>query len=259
MSRLFASASSQALTHAASPVSGLPISVHVWAKAPASIATDYTMISVGLSSSATVYLELLLRSTGGIRLRHNQGGSPQAASSTGTVSAGQIFQAGGVMASTSSRKTYLNGVLDGTNTVNYGTPAHGWNNTTIGRRADNGTTPQYYEGWIAEAALWAASLTDADMEALGAGVSPIEVQPDGLIWYWPLYGVNDPEIPHFGAGELTLVNAPTADAHAPVTQPGSLQVFLPATVAPPASAYGTVVLPKGLARGMGLGIGMRYA
>jgi len=41
---------------------------------------------------------------------------------------------------------------------------------------------------IAEAAIWGAALSDADIASLATGVSPLLVHPESLIGYWPLIG-----------------------------------------------------------------------
>ena len=45
-----------------------------------------------------------------------------------------------------------------------------------------------YKGGMAECGLWNAALTTAEIDSLAAGFSPLFIQPDKLIGYWPLGG-----------------------------------------------------------------------
>ena len=49
-----------------------------------------------------------------------------------------------------------------------------------------------YKGGMAECAIWNASLTTTEIDTLAAGFSPLFVQPDKLIGYWPLGGTLTP-------------------------------------------------------------------
>jgi Concanavalin A-like lectin/glucanases superfamily len=218
MSRYFAASSSQALTHTGAPTL-FPLSMHCWANV-ASLTADRTILSIGDTGFSNIYLQLLVRTNGTIRFRQNDGGSPQAATSTGTVSVGTPFAVGAAFGHTSDRNIYLNGVLDGNNAVVYGNDPPAYTHTYIGRVADNGTGPQYMDGWVGEVAFWEATLTSAEWLALAAGANPMQIRPEALWKYWPLHGTSDPEIAYYGAGELALVNAPTKDLHPRVYIPG---------------------------------------
>ena len=51
----------------------------------------------------------------------------------------------------------------------------------------SGATKQNYcDGSLAEAAIWNAALSDAEVAALATGVSPLLVRPGSLVFYAPL-------------------------------------------------------------------------
>lgn len=56
----------------------------------------------------------------------------------------------------------------------------------IGRRHVVGTSPQYFNGQVAEVGIWTAALTDDDVLALSLGASPALVRPGSLVFYAPL-------------------------------------------------------------------------
>ena len=77
-------------------------------------------------------------------------------------------------------------------------------------------------GRLAEIAIWNAALTDDEVLSLSKGVSPLRVDPQNLVAYWPLYGNGSPE-PNYVRNStdlaLTLINAPPQIDHAPVMAP----------------------------------------
>jgi hypothetical protein len=61
------------------------------------------------------------------------------------------------------------------------------NENKIGIGALNRLTPAaYFDGKVAEAAIWSAALTDAEVASLGKGVSPRLIRPQSLVFYAPL-------------------------------------------------------------------------
>lgn len=51
----------------------------------------------------------------------------------------------------------------------------------------------FFDGRIAEVALWNVSLSATEVGALAKGATPSTVQPLSLIGYWPIWGIADPE------------------------------------------------------------------
>ena len=121
----------------------------------------------------------------------------------------------GVEAASNDRRVYLNGGSKGTDT-NSSTP-NNIDRTSIGREGDS-TPGDYWNGRLAEVAVWSAALTDDEARMLAAGVSPVRVRPGSLKHYWPFW-IGTSGIDHIGTLNLTAVNTPTQADHAPVQPP----------------------------------------
>ena len=89
----------------------------------------------------------------------------------------------------------------------------------------------YVNGDIAEMATWNVALDAAEIAALGKGVIPLVIRPASLTGYWPVRGTFSPEIDLKGGRNLTLINAPTASAHAPVISTTRRRVSLTPPIA----------------------------
>jgi hypothetical protein len=117
-----------------------------------------------------------------------------------------------VFASTTSRSVYFDGGSKATGTDNVPEPA-GIDTTTIGA-IQTSTVGGYFDGSIAEAAVWSAALTDAEVATLAEGYSPLLVRPGSLVAYWPLIRDTDDDI--VGGYSLTANGGPTIAVHPPV-------------------------------------------
>lgn len=134
------------------------------------------------------------------------------ADSTAGYTAGTWYHACGVYTSATARAAFINGANKGTVATNV-TPG-GLSVVSIGTCYRNDNPAVYTDGRIAEAAIWGAALTDAEVAILALGVSPLLVQPANLLAYWPLVGNNSPEIDLVGGVGLTLsVSPPTKADH----------------------------------------------
>ena len=119
-----------------------------------------------------------------------------------------------------NRILYVNGTSEVTNTANTSLDMSGADNFYIGRDR----TGKYFDGAIAEAAAYSVSLSASEIASLAAGVSPLLVNPDALIGYWPLggaYTTNDADNDLVGGHALTDNGSPAAagEAHPPVIYP----------------------------------------
>lgn len=81
------------------------------------------------------------------------------------------------------------GIIDGAQAGTYDVGSNVSNSGTVnvGRRPD-GASP--VDGKICEAAVWAATLTEAEYRGIGRGISPIVTRPLALRAYWPMWGTN---------------------------------------------------------------------
>jgi len=93
---------------------------------------------------------------------------------------------------------------------------------------------------LAEAGLWDAALTDAEVAILGVGYSPLFVRPQSLVAYWPL--VRDAK-DRVGGYDLTAGGGPVVAAHPRIIYPSPQ--FVPRKIAAAAAAaYGRQILSE---------------
>lgn len=131
----------------------------------------------------------------------------------------------------SDRWLYLNGTQDATNSNNRQMEVGNADNLYIGsNRLD-----ERFEGAIAEAAAYNASLTADEIAALAAGYSPLFIRPDALVGYWPLGGISYPaDYADVAQGnDLTATGSPAIVDHPPIIYPASPAIL---TAAPPETA-----------------------
>ena len=170
--------------------------------------------------------------------------------SPSNISFGTWHHGAGVFASTTSRTCYLDGSAGTENTssrepgnVDYHSIGH-----------QNGTTnARFFDGKIAEVAVWWAALRADEIAALAAGYSPALIRPGALYSYMPLGGPmsSGPAVDIYWGRTLDVIGTPTASDHPPgMIYPADLQVIRPsaappAGVAPTGALYGPLVGPMG--------------
>lgn len=117
-----------------------------------------------------------------------------------------------VFDSSTSRTAYIDGANSANNTTSK-TPS-GINSFAIGRNNDQ-TPGAYVSGDVAEAAIWSATLTDAQVASLATGISPLLVRAENLENYWSILGNNSAsgEIDVIARYALTWTGSPTKSAH----------------------------------------------
>lgn len=208
----FVAASSQNLSRGGAVVLASPVTFHAVIR-PTTHAAVNDILSV--DDGATALNAFLLRqdATGHIQALADSAGSFSSSVTAGTATNGAWAYAGAVFASSTSRTAYLNGTAATTDVVSI-TPGGTLANTHIGAAF----SPQnFYNGDIAEVAIWSIALSAADMSALALGVSPLLIHPEALVSYWSLLNNGIELIKH---ADVTLNNGPTVVAHPPVYNPG---------------------------------------
>jgi hypothetical protein len=209
MARVFASSSSEYLrTTSTAVVSDHPFSMACWFKPVATNQNYVLMLTLqygtgdlyglsarGASSPYTLVAQSLY-----------SGQFSTAAAST-SYSAGVWSHACGVWTSDTSRSVYLNGGNKGTNSDNR--PITSVTAFAIGSngRASPGS---FLDGSILWPAVWDVALTDDEAAMLAAGINPLLVRPESLIFFAPL-GNLDPEIDQdlVGGVSFTEYGTPT--------------------------------------------------
>jgi hypothetical protein len=187
MAYSFTAASSQYLTTASTPVTAKPITLAAFAKAN----TDVFGILVYVGESAGDQRVSILRTDSAqsraVRAFDFGTSNFNATAATTSVSAADntLFHAAGILESATSRTAFLNGGSKVTNTVDSGS-ANAYGQTAIGARYASASWGAFWDGQIAEAAIWNAALTDAEVASLAKGFKPTRIRPQSLVFYAPL-------------------------------------------------------------------------
>lgn len=85
---------------------------------------------------------------------------------------------------TGNLNLFVNGILDQSQTITV-VPT-GLNETLIGREAIFlNNENRNFDGKIGTVALWNTPLTDAEIQNLHSGISPLNIKPDNLVAFWP--------------------------------------------------------------------------
>lgn len=88
---------------------------------------------------------------------------------------------------------------------------------TVFRARTNEIADGGFNGHIGELGLWTAALSDNEIKMLYAGVSPLRVQPDKLLRYFPFFASGNGMQDFSGqGGDLTLNGTLLAGDHPPV-------------------------------------------
>lgn len=217
MARLFDDAANQYLEIDSAVVSSYPLTMACW------FYTDNDALGqalMGVLDKDVAAHYHLLQAAGGavgdpVRYTAIAGVAPQQADTTSGYSINTWHHACAVGADSTTRAAFLDGGNKGTNAVDL-TPAN-LDRTSIGRRGSS--APAWYmSGYIAEAAVWSAALTDEEVAILAEGISPLLVRPQNLVFYCPLIRDDDEDI--IGGLSLGAGGGPTVGPHCRVIYPG---------------------------------------
>lgn len=117
----------------------------------------------------------------------------------------------GVLVNDSERHVYVNGTLAGSDTTARTPNAASINSIYIGAEPDGSPT---FDGKMAHPAIWNVALTATEIAMLAAGVSPLAVRPQSLVFYVPHMGRDTSDIDIIGGRVLTN-SGTTSDASEP--------------------------------------------
>jgi len=223
LSYLFDDASTEYLEVDSAPTTAVPFSMSCWFNSDLA-GTAQSMMFLGDSGSGANYFSLIVNNDR-VRAGTRSPAANTSAASANTYSTNTWHHAGGVWTSGTSRDAFLDGGGKGSDTTS-STPT-GVNRTSLGRLGDS-SAGTYFSGLIAETAIWNAVLTDEEMAILGAGYSPLFVQPQSLIFYAPI--IRD-LFDKVGGLTLSLGGSPSVDNHPPIIYPSALLLPQPPTVA----------------------------
>lgn len=226
MARLF-TANTDYFVLGSALVTSVPLSMACWiycTTLPTSHGDEYTLVQISDSSGAGKFDSWYIRiddSSGKNRPQAiMRNGALNNALCSAEISVNTWHHICGVWAATDSGAIYLDGGNKATDSTNV-TGITGLDSTQLGR-VDLGTfQDDYFDGRMAEAAIWDVALTDEQVAALAAGASPMHVSPSAPVGYWPLYASQTGNaIDYSGNGnDLTEMSAIGVADHAPVAPP----------------------------------------
>lgn len=234
MARLFDDASSESLDGSASPVTAWPCTLACWFNSDSQTVNQWIMW-LGTGANATNGIRLAIEGAAAgdkVNAGCKSGSTTYADAVTSTgYTAGTWHHACGVFTNNTSRDAYIDGGSSGNNATSRTFPTVGV--VSIGREGDS-TPTGHFSGMIAEAAIWDAALTAAEITALARACTPLEVRPSALVAYWPLIGKLTAETDRMATIPLTA-SGTVAAAHPRMTYRRRGRAWHVPAAAPPAT------------------------
>jgi len=213
VARTFVATSFQYLSIDSTAVTAVPVSFSAWIY-PAS---SHVGRIVGIGSTGNSYYFSLQTNGQWIVMQTRDVGGTSGALSNAQVTLNVWSHVAGVSAAVDSRFSWLNGVVGAENTNSH-TPV-ALDRTRVAVYPPSNT--QYFDGRIADVAIWSAALTADEIVALSKGVHPRRICPSALKGFYPIWGLHSPEVDLSGLGnDLALAGAP-ARADDPPVEPFS--------------------------------------
>ena len=244
MARDFVTVSEETLSTTTVPISGPPFSISLWFNAP----FNFGEVLFGLADNSVAdnWFKLFIASGAGQEstFQRNDGTTLSSVNVDGTNP--WVINVWNHVLLISDATDHAMIWMNGKNTFD---PADadvdptGLDRFSIGGILDS--TPEYAKAKICEAAVWGVSLSNTSRDMLAAGYSPLFVQPEGLISYWPIVGRADPEIDLVGGNHLTVNATPLAFPHIPIYMPSQQILQFPAAADTTLVAQGTALALAG--------------
>jgi hypothetical protein len=229
--RTFVSASSQYLEASSSPVVGkptlpYPFSIACWFSTT-SITTAQCMVCMGTNTvlNQSAYLGITTASKVAVLTRSST--ATHTGSTSTLITANTWSHACGVWLSDISKSAYLNGGGKGTHTGATAPDASGWNRLAVGRIVSSSPST-YFSGPLALAAVWDNyALSASEIAALAGGAWPEDVAASSLVGFWPLWGIQSPEIDLSRLKRNLTVTGATLGTAGPPVRPYSRRFWGP--------------------------------
>jgi hypothetical protein len=190
-----------------------PATFAIWFRAD-TVTGSHRLITINDRGIAGDLLSLYQEAATLVAQHHDGGAGASSAVSSGTVVQDQWHHGAAVFDDDTNRHAYL----DGGNKVSNSLVQNlvDVDTTTIGSM-DYTSRIQYFNGDVAEAAIWNVALTDGEIKSLAAGMLPSKIRSANLLGYWPIYGLSSPEIDYSGKGNtMPVISAPPLSDHAPI-------------------------------------------
>lgn len=164
-----------------------PITMACWFNSDTT-ATNTTLLTFNNGSDAenlSQSLSLRLVSTGFPRVASSSGAGNTLVTGTTPYQLNKWHHIVGTFPSTTSRSIWFDGILENSNTTESRVSNPRW--VIIGNGSGGTYSPnQYYNGRLAEIAIWTAVLNADEIMSLAKGIKPIQIRPQSLLVYIPL-------------------------------------------------------------------------
>jgi hypothetical protein len=228
MSRTFDGTSGNYLNVETPVLTAPSMSMFAWYYSTSS-AENQTLISIGGQNAAFTEargFKLGILCSGGayskIYAETRQNNTIPRAESSANAS-GNVWQNGcGVWSGTADRRAYLNGGNKGLMSQTQGVTEADLKRTAVGLTRELGNFGGMI-GQIAHPAIWNVALTDNEVAMLGAGISPLRVRPQNLVFYLPYLGRDGPEIDIINGRTLVVTGATASSNEPPLIRPQTSQ------------------------------------
>lgn len=241
MARKYVSASNQYLSSTTVPISVVPMTFACWFQVP-EVDNENVLMAIADNSNVDHMFHLAVRGDQagdplmfGTRADGGADNNGQALSST-SVLANTWHHAIGTSNTSSNRDVYLDNGGAGNDTKGPIVPLL-LDIFSIGSIEDS--SPKRSDSTIVYAAIWNVVISAISRAMLAAGVCPLLVERESLIFYDPLPGHSNGDSHDLVGGlTMTATNAPTAAGDPPIIiWPGQTFVLAPPTAAPPAGDF----------------------
>lgn len=222
------------ISYAGGAVSGLPCTLAAWAK-PTATTGDNRILSLTDTVDNDPIISLIKYANGLLTLdwRDNAANLTSKAG-TSTFSTSAWTHCAGTFDLTAGLEVFFNGVSEGTSGVTTGNPT--LNLTTIGYLdLPISGDIQFWNGDIAECAIWNVVLPAAQIASLAKGASPLLIRPRSLVFYSALVrSAND-----IKGRAATPAGTTSVVPHPRIFQPPRAMIGTLASGEPPAGSDGT--------------------
>jgi hypothetical protein len=176
----FTAASSQFLSISEAVVTATPLTIGAWIKPSSTATVNGNVCAITNNAAGNTRQTLVQNTTNATANTHD--GAAAGSSSQGGLDTTNWHYATAVFTNSTSRTGYRNGTAAAANATS-ATPA-GLNRTAVGARINTSTTA-FFDGLIAEVAIWDVALSGADITALAGGDSPMSLATPP-VRYWRL-------------------------------------------------------------------------
>lgn len=210
------------------PVTGPPFTMCCFFT-PDAVTTEGHIISIHDFSAVELHnLSIDISNTSQLSAGSFDGGWAVADEGT-TLTNGVAHHGCGIWTSSTDRVSVLDGNWAGRGTNTTSKNPTGVDHLSIGGQYFNSaSTPQNeFNGRIAEVGMWNVALTQSEVEALAAGVSPLLIRPGNLVFYAPFLGDQNDDLT--GNAPLTTDGtAPTVvEQHPAIYKPHNQVIRFP--------------------------------